>query len=222
MKIEDFLTETFLFSGIKRETVTHALSEMDYEVKLFAKNDSIYSPHEYEKKVGFVIHGECEVNRAKSDGGAVILNVLGPSDSFGIMAVLSCDEEFPTTVTAKRDCKILFISDKSFLKIIKKYPTVAMNVIRFLSNKINFLNSKVATFSSDSVEEKLASFLLCEYKARFEPSFAFSPTRAAEKINVGRASLYRALSKFEDLGILCFQNKKIIISDLQGLERISK
>ena len=106
--------------------------------------------------------------------------------------------------------------------MIESSSAVAMNVIRFLAGKIDFLNQKIATFSSDTVEDKLANFLLNEHKKHGSNEFLLNCKRTAEAISAGRASLYRAIASLTDAGIIKLENKKIIILDPQGLERKTK
>lgn len=218
----DFLSETFLFSGVEKVDIVGMLEEITPDVKDYPAGAEIYSPQLYEHKLGFVVDGECSVERIKNDGSAVPLNTLKRGNSFGIVAVLSSEDEFPTRIVSKRKTKILFISKPDTLKLIQKYSAVSMNVIRFLAGKIDFLNQKIATFSSDTVEDKLANFLLIEYKKRGSNEFLFNCKKTAEAINAGRASLYRAISALSEAEIIKLENKKIIILDPQGLERKTK
>ena len=95
-----------------------------------------------------------------------------------------------------------------------------MNIIEFLTEKINFLNDKIAAFSGGSVEEKLASHILLLSKKNNSLEFDFNKKKSAEALNCGRASLYRAISALESAGYISLDNKKIIINDPEGLERI--
>ncbi len=219
-KNADFLLKTFLFSSIKRETALIILSELNFEVKSFSHGESIYEPHQYEKKIGFLMNGECIINKLKSDGTLVPLNTVKEGESFGILAVLSAENEYPTQIVSSRNSKILFITKEDFLSILKKQPEIAMNVISFLTKKISFLNRKISTFASDNVEQKLASYIVSECIKKQKNEFPFNCKRTAESINVGRASIYRAINSLTDAGLICLKNKKIYILDLDGLERI--
>ena len=216
----EILLDTFIFSSILRKDALNILSEINYEVKSFSHGDSIYSPSHYEKKIGFVLSGECVINKLKSDGSLVPLNTIKPGDSFGILAVLSCKDEYPTQIVASRNSEILFIPQNDFLSILKKHSEVAMNVISFLSEKISFLNSKISTFASDNIEQKLASYIISEYKKNSKTEFPFNCKKTAESLNVGRASLYRAINSLSKAGYINLINKKIYILDLNSLERI--
>ncbi len=217
----NFLTNLFIFRGVESETLLKILSEINPELICYSSKDVIFEPQDYEHKIGFVLSGECQIERVKEDGNTIPLNSVKPSDSFGILAVLSREEKFPTRIIAKKASDILFIKDTDFYLMINKYPMISMNVIDFLASKIAFLNDKIATFASDSVEEKLQKLLLSEYKKHGE-AFPFNCKKSAETLNIGRASLYRAITALCDNGIIKLENKKIYILDPLGLERKKK
>ena len=224
MKVElcDFLSDVFLFSGIAQKEISSIIKDITPEIKSYTHKNEIYTPDDYEHKLCFILSGECTVERVKCDGNSVPLNTLRRGQSFGIMTILSCEDEFPTRVVAKRDSPILFISKEDTLYLINSYPKIAMNVISFLSKKVCFLNSKIATFSSATVEEKLSNYILSEYKRLKSTVIPFNCKKSAEAISAGRASLYRAINTLTDDGIIKLENKKIYILDLKGLERNSK
>lgn len=219
-KYIDFLLKTFIFNSIEQSEAINIISKFDYEIKSFSHKESIYTPSQYEKKIGFVVKGDCIVEKLKTDASPVPLNILKPGDSFGILAVLSGENEYPTQIIASHNSEILFISQKDLISAIHNNATVAMNVITFLTKKIQFLNSKVSTFASDTVEQKLASYILFEYKKRLTNEFSFNCKKTAEAISAGRASLYRAINSLTEAGYIKLENKKIHILDLNGLERI--
>ena len=218
-EIIDVLSNVFLFNSVRRDTLSAIISDISPEIIEFHHREIIYSPTDYQKKIGFIACGECKVERVKADEKTVPLNLLKASDSFGIMAVLSDEEEFPTLITAVKDSTVIFITKDELLSVLKKYPTVAMNLIYFLSKKISFLNKKISTFTSDTVEDKLANLLLQEYKSSECVEIPFNCQKTAKAMNVGRASLYRAIATLTETDTIKFENKKIYILNPKGLER---
>ena len=217
----DFFSNTFLFFGLGNEDLERFLADHELEFKDYSKKEVIYSPHDYERKLGFVLKGECLIERIKSDGSSVPLNAISEGGSFGALAVLTKEDEFPTRIVARRDTRIAFLDEKTVTELIESDSKIALNVIRFLADKITFLNNKIATFSSDSVVDKLATYLLIEYR-KCGAEIDFNCKKTAESISVGRASLYRAIAILEQDGIIKSESKKIYIIDPDGLERNTK
>ena len=218
----EFFSKSFLFEGIDSKKIDEILKLIEPTLKCYKAKEVIYSPSCFDKNVGFIVSGECKIERVKSDGTHVPLNIAKANDSFGITAALTDEEEFPTRVTASKATKVIFITKENIDFLIENYIDVAKNVITFLSNKIVFLNKKVATFASNTVEEKLASYILMKYSKIGKTEFPFNCKKASESINSGRASLYRAISSLSEKGIISLVDKKIIILDQEGLERITK
>lgn len=221
-QIADFLSDIFIFENIAEDDIRSTCSSLEFEISEFLPNEKIYSPDGFLKKVGFVLNGECTVEKQKPDGTSVPLNKLYKGDSFGILAVFSDSENFPTVVKALKNTQILFLDKETLTSLIEKYPKVAISIISFMSNRIEFLNKKIATFSADSVEEKFAVYLVNEAKQSGNLFFSLNLSKIARTLNAGRASVYRAIDALEKLSLIKFENKKIYISDLKGLERITK
>ena len=220
-EIIEFASEIFPFRNVKQKTITDIFSEYDFKIAEFQKNETVFSKNNYRKTVGFIIDGKCEVERERSSGDSIPLNSLTRYSSFGILSVFSQGAEFPTVIKAVTPCKIMFISGEDMISIVKKYRTVALNIITFLSDRIAFLNNKIETFSEKSTCAKLASYLLAKYNT-LGAEFSISKTAISAEINVGRASLYRDLEAFQTKGLINFEGKKIIIICPEGLERIIK
>ena len=217
-----FLSETFLFEGIEINECTKLLEDLKVSEKKYSKGDIIYSPNVFQRCIGFVFDGECLISRDSSTEHPIPLNTVKKGSSFGITSVFSQSSEFPTVVTAKSFCTILFLDYEILSCLIHKNYTVAMNVIRFLTERIEFLNYRIAAFSGMSVEEKLINHILGIHKRTGMTEFDFNKKHSAEAISCGRASLYRAMESLQTAGYVKFDNKKIYITDLEGLERMSK
>ncbi len=218
----DFFEKIFIFKSIAPEAISQLLPKLDIRVRTFEKGDIIYSPEKFECELGFVVDGECSVCRIRNNGSLLPLNLLHKSDSFGITAVFSDEEAFPTVIYAKKATKVVFISKKSLIDTLNGNPEVAMNIISFLTNRIEFLNKKIATLSSCGCEEKLARLLLSESVKHNGEPFVLNCTSAAKGLGIGRASLYRGIKSLSDEGYIEYVDKKIYIKDPKGLKGISK
>ena len=217
----EFFAKTFLFKSLDGSQINKLLSSVSIEEKCYQKGDIIYSPDDFERKIGFVYSGECIIGRQAGDT-FIPLNTLKAEESFGIVTVFSARDEFPTLVKAKVSSNVIFFSADDIKVLVTKSPEISLNVIEFLTRKINFLNDKIAAFSGSSVEEKLAGYILGLQRKYNSLEFEFNKKKGSEAINCGRASLYRAIEALESTGDISIENKKIYIKDLEGLERVLK
>lgn len=215
------LSNFFLFRDLDQKTIEHILFNYPPEIIFFKRGEIVFPTIRKSDGVGIVLEGKCEVRRTRCDSNNVVLNVLAPYDSFGILSVFSNDK-FPTDIFASTNSKIMFFTKDQIIEIVNNYSQISMNLIQFLANRVSFLNEKIATFSESTVEKKLALYILNEVNKLNAFDFPLNVKKCSEEINVGRASVYRALSSLVDTGFISFNNKKIYINNLDGIERITK
>ena len=218
-EITNFFSNVFLFKSVSKETIEEILNEVTLQIIEFKSREIIYSPNDYEEKIGFIISGECTVEQIKSDGKKVPLNTLSKGDSFGVLAVLSDKPQYPTLITATKDSAVVFVTKNELFSILEKCPTVSKNLIKFLCERINFLTEKISTFTSSTAEDKLANFLFRQYLALGNLEFPFNCQKTTKALNMGRASLYRAIAALSEANVIKQKNKTIKILNLNLLKR---
>jgi CRP-like cAMP-binding protein len=219
---DDVISSLFLFKNVERSAIDSLTDSLRPEFKTFDAGEVIYSPAEFKTKMGFVLSGSCAVERQRADGVSIPLNQLTVGDAFGVIGVFSDSGEFPTFVVAKKETTILFFDKDDVLYLVKNEPQIALNIINFMGDRIAFLNNKISTYSADNTEQKVAKYLMYEAKKQGCASFVFNCKKTSEALNIGRASLYRAIDSLTRSGIVILENKIINITDLEGLERITK
>ncbi len=217
-----FIKNLFLFKGLSEQEIDKIVSDISFEERDYLKKEVIYSPDNFNKKIGFIMNGECEVEKPSSFSGHVPLNKLSRGDSFGVVALFNDTAEFPTQIISKTATRILFLTQDDVIKLINTSSVISLNIIKFLTGRIGFLNDRVAAFSGCSVEEKLINYILELSRKHNSLEFDFNKKHASEVLNCGRASLYRALDSLSDCGLIYVDNKKIYIKDHDGLERKRK
>ncbi len=221
MELINFFKKTFLFQGLDNDLIKNILSETKPIVVSYKRGEEVYNSQSGNRRVGFILEGKCEIRKVGANDKCVVINILEPCSSFGILSALST-EEFPTHIFATKNTKIIYFEQSEIISFVNNYSQISSNLITFLVSRIHFLNKKIATFSGTKVENRLAAYLIYEKERKGSDLFYFNCLKASEEINAGRASVYRALYSFEQNKIIKFTNNKIQITDLEGLERIAK
>lgn len=185
----------------------------------FADGEVVYDNAHAMPALGFLVRGGAEVVRAR-EGCEVYLRSMQSGDVFGAAQLFAESEPYVTVVRAKGKTRVLFLPQDAAEQLMLADPHAALGYIAFLSQKIRFLNRKIATFTAGSATEKLAGYILQYAGAdgRFTPPMSYS--RMAEALGLGRASLYRAIDELCALGAIRKEQKDLIITDGELLSRV--
>lgn len=214
------IADASIFRGMTHECVVLNLTKTPYTFKRFAKGEILAVEGEECDCVGIVIEGSLELRKEFPAGHYMTLTYLGPTDIFGEVIVFSNVAKYPATIQANTDTGVLYICKKDLVLMLENCEQVMTNFMKVLSNKILMLNKKTSILSFKSIEEKVASYILEEYKVRKNLTFNIPLKRIelAGYLNVPRPSLSRTMGKMKDDGIIDYYQNTIRILDLEALE----
>ena len=221
MNIIPYLSECQLFKDIDQTSLKKMISDTPPTLRQYSRSDLIDLSLPENKYLGVVISGCCEVIREHIDSSHTVLNKLEPSDCFGILSVIT-SEKSDTQIYFSKNTLIACFDTEQIMSYVNNYSQFSINLINFLANRLIFLNNKIATFSGPKVENKLASYILQEYRHSKNKTIHLNVKKCSEIINSGRASVYRAIDSLTEAGFISTIEKNIYVNDPEGLERITK
>ncbi len=196
------LQQTDLFSAVSAEKLMQLLVS-SAQVRKFPKDAVLYSPESTEKCIGVLLTGEARVLK-----DYVTVSVLKQGMHFGAVVLYNDAERFVNTITAKTACKVLFFEKSGIDRLMQTTPQFAVEYVRYLSNRIYFLNAKIEAYTAPCGAEKLLQYLLsiCDENGLVS---GVPVTELSRQINVSRAGIYRALDSLSADGKLQHSGKKI-------------
>lgn len=125
------------------------------------------------------------------------MNSFKSGTCFGAAAVFGGTDKYVSTVTAKTDAEVIFVTEGQLKAMFLKYPVTALNYISFLSDKIRFLNKKFGVISSPSAEDTVYNYLLTLEASDGYARLPVGMTALSKMLGLGRASLYRSFDALE-------------------------
>ncbi|MBQ7059024.1 MAG: Crp/Fnr family transcriptional regulator [Firmicutes bacterium] len=213
---QEIVRKCFLFKGLPEDRLEEIMKELS--ARSFHGGEPIYTPEEYEKSLGIVVEGEVSVMKP---GGAQ-LNVIKKGGCFGAAALFDEDQEaggYVTTLIAHKACQVVFISDVRLMEWFYDYPQMAINYIRFLSGRVRFLNKRIDSYTSPSSEEALMKLLRESADEEGSVLVQGGYAKLARTLSLSRATLYRALGKLEEEGLIQKDGNTIQVLDRHGMAR---
>ena len=213
------LKNTCFFKGIEEKEINDILKSELYLIREYKKNEVIANQGEECNSLSVIIEGKAVIQTIYENGKVLTLANFNVSDVFAEALLFSKDKEYPATVMALENCKVLSFPRKSVLGIMQKNTKFAENLLQLLSQKIVILNRKINLIELDTIRRKICKILLDNYKKNNTYSYKISSKKElAEELGIPRPSLSRELINMNDLGLIDFNLKEIIITDFKALE----
>ena len=209
-----------LFSQASPTHAAECFGESDCALCEFSAGEILYSSDTKTVCVGVLLSGSADIY-TQGTQSRTLLKTAVPGEMFGIANLYATDDAFPTVICAKGAVRVLFLEGEAFRRFIETDAAVLRFYLRFLSKKIVYLNRKIATFTAGSAEHRLALFLLENHK-NGKDSPAYSMTKLADALGLGRASLYRAVDKLVALSLIEHQGGRITLLDPEAIKAFSK
>jgi CRP/FNR family transcriptional regulator, dissimilatory nitrate respiration regulator len=221
VEIESFIGNVPLFKGLPPAQLRQLASIAAY--KSYKRGERIFT--EGEEATGFyiLIVGRVKVAKLAPDGKEQILHILGILEPFGEVPVFA-GERFPANAEAMEDSKVLFLPREAFIHLIKKEPSVAMNMLALLSRRLRQFSSLIESLSLKGVPGRLASYLLYLSRLRQDSDLLeldVSKTLLANFLGTIPETLSRILGRMVQEGLIEVDGRRIRLLNRATLEEVS-
>lgn len=224
MKLNEIETElvskTELFRGSPPSVLTRILAVSDCTAAEYEKNEVVYDKTNFYRSLGIVLEGRLRVTKENADKRPIVMSTLQRGAMFGAAALFNSEPEYATKVTAIERSRVLFLPQRLIKRMIEREPDIAENYIRYLSERILFLNRKIYFLTAGTAEQRLAGFLLDNLAVGEFSEMPMTMHRLADALNMSRASLYRAFDELTASGAVSKQGKLVCINNAELLKNV--
>ena len=147
----------------------------------------------------------------------VILRTLEPGEVCGA-ASLFLDSPSPISrIEAAERSTVLLFDAHTVRELLNRDPRFLDAYLAFLAGRVQFLNRKIRCYTAGSAERRLALWLASEPHSTIRLPDSISAL--ADTLDIGRASLYRSLDKFEAEGLITRRGREITVISQETLLR---
>lgn len=224
MKLNEIETElvskTELFRGSPPSVLTRILAVSDCTATEYEKNEVVYDKTNFYRSLGIVLEGRLRVTKENADKRPIVMSTLQRGAMFGAAALFNSEPEYATKITAIERSRVLFLPQRLIKRMIEREPDIAENYIRYLSERILFLNRKIYFLTAGTAEQRLAGFLLDNLAVGEFSEMPMTMHRLADALNMSRASLYRAFDELTASGAVSKQGKLVCINNAELLKNL--
>jgi CRP/FNR family cyclic AMP-dependent transcriptional regulator len=170
-----------------------------------------------------VISGTVKISITSADGRSAILNLIGPGEIFGEVAVLD-GQARTADATANTSCEIFIIDRREFIPFVKSQPALAMKFIELLCTRLRWTSDQVEQVILQNLPGRLASALLrLTEKYKLAPggrTIAVTQQEISEMVGMTRESINKQLRVWADRKWVRLEHGAIVVLDAEPLQAI--
>jgi len=222
MEIRKHLSQVDLFKDLTVEQldeISRIVSDKEYN-----KGQLIFA--EGDEGIGFymVIRGRVKVYKVSPDGKEQIMHIFGQGQPFGEVPVFegSC---YPANAEAMETSRLFFFPKKAFVNLIHENPSLAMNMLASMSQRLKQFSHLIESLSLKEVPGRLASYLLYLSDRNgsiddFELDIAKS--QLASLLGTIPETLSRIFTRMTSRELIRINGPQITILDRAGIEDLAE
>jgi CRP/FNR family cyclic AMP-dependent transcriptional regulator len=170
-----------------------------------------------------VISGTVKISVSSPDGRNAILNLIGPGEIFGEVALLDGLSR-TADVTANTNCELFIIDRRDFIPFVRSQPALAMKFIELLCTRLRRTSDQVEQVILQNLPGRLASALLRlterHKEAQGERTIAITQQELSEMVGMTRESINKQLRVWARRSWVRLEHGAIVVLKTEPLQAL--
>ncbi len=224
-QVQELLLEVALYRRLSDEDREHlATAAM---VELFAKGEVVFREGDPAQDFFTLARGRVKVFKVMPNGRVVILEILGPSDPVGAVAVYE-ELAYPATAEAMEETLCIRIPKEPFFQLLESRPSLARGLLKAMTHRIVVLANRFVDHTVGKVETRFARLFLKLAgemgRSRDEGVFipmTLSRQELADLMGTTVETAIRIMSRWGKEGVVETDRSGFLVADREALERVA-
>lgn len=171
-----------------------------------------------------VISGTVKISVSSAEGRSAILNLIGPGEIFGEVAVLD-GQARTADATANTNCEIFVIDRREFLPFVRSHPALAMKFIELLCTRLRWTSDQVEQVILQDLPGRLASALIRltekHQLVSGDRTIAVTQQEISEMVGMTRESINKQLRAWAARNWVRLEHGAIVVLNAEMLKALA-
>lgn len=216
------LSRSHLFEQLAPETLDEliAFSRLQH----FAARDVVFFKGDPGDSLYAIVSGRVGITTTSEGGKEIILNILGPGEVFGEIALLD-GKERTAGAMALDPAELLRVDQADFLPFLERNPKLSIRLMRVLCERIRWTSDVIEDTIFLDIPHRLAKRLLTLVSQYGKPTpdgitidIKLSQENLGQMLGVTRESVNKGIRTLEAQGIIVHEHGIINVTDIASLE----
>jgi CRP/FNR family transcriptional regulator, cyclic AMP receptor protein len=222
----DTLARSWIFEGLTQVELdrVRALAQQ----RVYAPRTDIVVKGAPASEFFILLRGRAKVTTSDGEGADAVMNVMGPGEVFGEIAILD-GQPRSATVTALDECELALVEKLAFQDLLTSSPSIALKLLAVLAGRMRELTTRLEDRSFLDVPARLAKQLLwltnrygTPHGAAVRIDLGLSQQELGELVGTTRKNIAKYLQEWARGGVLSQESEYLDIFDLVALRKIAE
>lgn len=187
--------------------------------RTFGKGEVVFHRDDPAESLHLIVRGRFAVRVLTPVGDAVLLEVLGPGQAFGELALLLPDARRSATVSALDDGETRSVFRDDFTLLQRSHPGVKDVLLRLLAEQLRRATDRIVEAHYVDAETRVRRRLVELAGTYASDVVPLTQEDLAAMAGTSRATVNRVLREEESRGAVALGRGRTTIRDLKALER---
>ena len=221
----EFLRQVSIFAHLEPERLQPLTGKL--RSRHYQRGEVIFHEDDPGDRMHIIVEGSVKISVTSEDGREKNIALFKPAECFGEMPLLDGSRR-SATATAMETLETLVLMRDDFQDFLTENPQVAAEITNLLARRLRNVNQMLVDTAFLDVPTRVAKQLLAlagSYAGDADPSeprvVPLGQDELASLVGASRETVSRALTSYRRMGILTTSHRRIVISDLKGLEHMA-
>jgi CRP/FNR family transcriptional regulator, cyclic AMP receptor protein len=217
-----FVTQTVpvewtLLEGLPPENIRRLLAIA--RRRTFRKGEVVFHRDDLAESLHLIVKGRFAVRITTQLGETALLDVIGPGEAFGELALLSPGSRRSATVESLDDGETLSVYRDDFALLQSEHPGVKDVLLRLLAEQLARASDRIVEAHYTDAETRVRRRLRDLAVRQGQPAVSMTQEHLAEMAGTSRATVNRVLREEERRGTVALSRGCTTVIDLEELSR---
>lgn len=214
------LRQIEIFADLKTADLERLVD--DFRIREYSRDEIIFRQGDESREVYILLKGKVRIFKISPSGNETSITIFSVNDIIGEQAAIA---NRPRNASAKAvgSVALLTMSQEQFLYHLERLPSLALNVARLLSQKLDWTASYAESIAQFDAAGRLLHILLyyverygqeIEAGKKYKVDLSLNQTDLASMVGARREWINRLLADWRKRGLLEYDRGAIIILDL--------
>jgi CRP/FNR family transcriptional regulator, cyclic AMP receptor protein len=185
--------------------------------RTFRKGEVVFHRDDLAESLHLIVKGRFAVRITTQLGETALLDVLGPGEAFGELALLSPGSRRSATVESLDDGETLSVYRDDFALLQSEHPGVKDVLLRLLAEQLTRASDRIVEAHYTDAETRVRRRLHDLVVRQGQPAVSMTQEHLAEMAGTSRATVNRVLREEERRGAVKLSRGCTTVLDLEDL-----